>query len=195
MDASGDVDFDTLLCDDGMGGDTTCVDAPRVFLGNSVPTNEGSFGAGLTLFQNLRINALVDWRGGYKKLDGDRRVRCNLFGLCRENFFPNEFDAITMAEVQGGSAFTYNLIRDASFTRLREVSVTYTLPPMLTQYLRTTRASITLAGRNLGLWTDYPGMDPEASFNSGTRGGAYGQWEQNVLPQSRQFVTTFNLSF
>ena len=195
MDASGDVDFDTLMCDDGEGGEESCDTAPRVFLGNSVPTNEGSFGAGLTLFRNLRINALVDWRGGYKKLDGDRRVRCNLFGLCRENFFPNEFDAITMAEVQGGTAFTYNLIRDASFTRLREVSVTYTLPPMLTQYLRTTRASITLAGRNLGLWTDYPGMDPEASFNSGTRGGAYGQWEQNVLPQSRQFVTTFNLSF
>ena len=54
---------------------------------------------------------------------------------------------------------------------------------------------ITVAGRNLGLWTDYPGSDPEASFNGGSRGGAFGQWEQNVLPQLRSIVTTINLSF
>jgi hypothetical protein len=35
----------------------------------------------------------------------------------------------------------------------------------------------------------------EASFNGGTRGGQFGQWEQNVLPQTRAFVTTINLSF
>ena len=195
VDAQNRVITSTLMCDDGEGGEVLCSVAPRVHLGNSVPTNEGSVGAGLTLFQSVRLNALIDWRGGYKKLDGDRRVRCNLFSLCRENYYPGEYDPITLAEVQGGTAFTYNLIRDASFTRFRELSLTYTLPPMLTQYLRTTRASITLAGRNLALWTDYTGMDPEASFNSGSRGGAYGQWEQNVLPQSRQFVTTINLSF
>jgi hypothetical protein len=56
------------------------------------------------------------------------------------------------------------------------------------------RAAITVAGRNLGLWTNYGGLEPEASFNGGTRGG-FGQWEQNVLPQTRQFVATLNLSF
>ncbi|MFN2564131.1 MAG: SusC/RagA family TonB-linked outer membrane protein [Gemmatimonadaceae bacterium] len=194
-DANNVVIASSLMCDDGAGGTVACAQAPRVFLGNSVPTYEGSFNAGLTLWRDIRIGAFFDWRGGYKKLDGNRRVRCNLFSLCRENWYPAEFDAVTLAEVQGGTAFTYNLIRDASFRRFRELAVTYTLPQRLTQQLGASRASVTLAGRNLALWTNYPGLEPEASFNSGTRGGAFGQWEQNVLPQPRQFVTTLNLSF
>jgi len=122
-------------------------------------------------------------------------VRCNLFSLCRENYYPSEFDAVTLAEVQGGTAYTYNLIKDASFSRFRELSVTYSLPERFAARAGASRASITVAGRNLALWTDYPGLEPEASFNGGTRGGAFGQWEQNVLPQLRQIVTTFNVSF
>jgi TonB-linked SusC/RagA family outer membrane protein len=194
---TGLVDETTLMCDDGKGGQVGCATAPRVFLGNSVPTREGSLSAGLTLWRDLRINAFFDYRGGYKKLDGNRRVRCMLFDLCEENYFPQreQFDAIALANVQTGTQFTYDLIRDASFTRFRELSVTYTLPSRLTVPFGASRASITVAGRNLALWTDYPGLEPEASFNGGTRGGAFGQWEQNVLPQTRQIVTTINLSF
>lgn len=195
VDANNRVIASSRMCDDGQGGTVSCASAPRVFLGNSVPTREGSFNAGLTLMSAFRINAFFDWRGGYKKLDGNRRVRCNLFNLCRENWFPGEFDPVTLAETQGGTQFIYNLVRDASFTRFRELSLTYTIPTRFAHNLGASRASVTLAGRNLALWTDYPGIDPEASFNSGGRGGAFGQWEQNVLPQVRQFVTTFNLSF
>lgn len=186
-----------LMCDNGQGGSVACASAPRVFLGNSVPSYEGSFTAGLTLFRDFRINAFVDWRGGYKKLDGNRRVRCNLFSLCEGNYFPqlDKFGALELAEMQNGSAFTYNLIQDASFTRFRELSLTYSLPQRFVAPTGASRLSITVAGRNLGLWTDYEGLEPEASFNGGTRGGAFGQWEQNVLPQLRQFVTTINVSF
>ncbi len=192
------VTITDVMCDDGNGGTMLCgATTPRVFLGNSVPRYEGSFAAGLTLFRDVRINAFVDWRGGYKKLDGNRRVRCNLFALCEENYYPQleKFDAVTLAESRGGTAYTSRLIQDASFTRFRELSVSYTLPARLTGSIGASRATITLAGRNLGIWTEYDGIDPEASFNGGGRGGAFGQWEQNVLPQLRQFVTTINLSF
>ncbi len=183
-----------IQCDDGNGGAIACAQAPRVFRGNSVPTREGSIGAGLTLYKNLRINAFFDYRGGYSKLDGNQRVRCNLFSLCEINYFPERFDPVLVAEAQGGTAFTDQLIQDASFTRFRELSATYTLPASFARVLRASRASITVAGRNLGLWTNFRGIEPEASFNGGTRGG-FGQWEQNVLPQLRQFVTTVNLNF
>jgi len=185
-----------VMCDDGKGGMVACASAPRVFLGNSVPTTEGSFSAGLTLFKNLRVNAFVDWRGGYKKLDGNYRVRCGAFVLCRELYYPDEVqDKTLLAAVQGGTAYTYHLIHDASFTRFRELAATYTLPDRFAKKVGASRASITVAGRNLGLWTNFPGIEPEASFNGGTRGGAFGQWEQNVLPQLRQFVTTVNFNF
>jgi TonB-linked SusC/RagA family outer membrane protein len=185
-----------LQCDNGQGGVVACAQAPRVFLGNTVPTNEGSFTAGLTLFKNVRLNGFVDWRGGYKKLDGNRRVRCNLFNLCRQNWFPADpqYNALELAEMQNGTGFTYNLIQDASFVRLRELSASYTLPQSISRAMRASRATLTFAARNLGLWTDYQGLDPEASFNGGTRGG-FGQWDQNVLPQLRSYVATVNLSF
>jgi hypothetical protein len=169
--------------------------APRVFLGNSVPTREGSVALGANFLRQFRLNAFVDYRGGYKKLDGNRRVRCSLFSLCRENYYPAEFDAVTLAEVQRGTLFAYNLVQDASFVRFRELSLSYTLPPGLARRVRAGTAALTVAGRNLGLATDYGGVEPEASFNGGTRGGAFGQWEQNVLPQTRSFVATINLTF
>lgn len=174
-----------------------CASAPRVYLGNSVPTREGSFGVGVTFLRDFRVNAFFDYRGGYSKLDGNYRVRCGAFRLCRELYFPEDprYSRTLIAAVQGGTAYTHHLIRDASFTRFRELSLTYTLPSSLASTLRASRASVTIAGRNLALWTRFPGIEPEASFNSGARGGSYGQWEQNVLPQLRQFVTTFNLSF
>ena len=185
-----------VMCDDGKGGKVGCATAPRVFLGNTVPSTEGSLGAGLTLFKNLRVNTFVDWRAGYKKLNGNYRVRCGAFVLCRELYYPDEVqDKALLAAVQGGTAYTSHLIEDASFTRLREVAVTYSIPGRFISRLGASGASITLAGRNLGLWTDFKGGDPEASFNGGSRGGAFGQWEQSVLPQLRQFVTTVNLNF
>ncbi|WP_434478265.1 hypothetical protein [Gemmatimonas sp.] len=142
------------------------------------------------------MNAFVDWRGGYKKLDGNYRVRCGAFVLCRELYYPDEVqDKALLGAVQAGTAYTHHLISDASFARFRELAATYTLPPSFAKRLGASRASVTVAGRNLGLWTNFPGIEPEASFNGGTRGGAFGQWEQSVLPQLRQFVTTVNFNF
>ncbi len=76
---------------------------------------------------------------------------------------------------------------------MRELSLTWTVPESLLRNLRVGGASLTIAGRNLHTWTNYPGLEPEASFQGGTRGAA--QWEQAVLPQLRQYTTTLNLSF
>lgn len=186
-----------VLCDNGAGGTVACASAPRVFLGNSVPTTEGSFGLGATIFKDLRVNAFFDYRGGYKKLDGNERVRCYLFALCHVNYYPGDaqYSPEYIARTRGGTAYSDGLIYDASFTRFRELSATYTLPVRVSNSLRASRASVTLAGRNLALWTQFPGIEPEASFNGGTRGGAFGQWEQNVLPQLRSFVFTINLNY
>jgi hypothetical protein len=185
-----------LRCDDGKGGVVDCAGAPRVFLGNTVPTREGSFTAGASFLRNWRLNAFVDYRGGYKKLDGNDRVRCGAFSLCRNLWYPDEVqDKTLLAAQQAGTVYTHHLIRDASFARFRELALTYTLPQSLAARVRASSAGLTVAGRNLALWTNYTGLEPEASFNGGTRGGAFGQWEQNVLPQSRSVIATLNLSF
>jgi TonB-linked SusC/RagA family outer membrane protein len=183
-----------VMCDDGAGGSVACANAPRVFLGHTTPQTEGAFSSTFTFLRDFRLNALFDFKGGYKKLDGNARVRCHLFGVCRANYFPEEYDPVYIAQIQSGTGFIDDLVQDASFTKLRELSLTYTLPTELSNRLGMARSSITVAGRNLLTWTDYGGLEPEASFIGGAR-GLRGQWEQNVLPQLQQWIVTLNVGF
>jgi TonB-linked SusC/RagA family outer membrane protein len=183
-----------VFCDPGPGGGApvACASAPQVFLGSTTPTREGAFTSTLSFFQNFSIYALVDFKGGYKKLDGNRRVRCHLFIECRENYFPQEFSPAIVGAISS-SAYVSDLINDASYTKLREISLSYNLPGSFATRLGATRASVSIAGRNLHTWTNYQGLEPEASFQGGTRG--FGQWEQDVTPQLRSFVATLRLNF
>jgi hypothetical protein len=52
---------------------------------------------------------------------------------------------------------------DGSFVRVREVSLTCALPLQRLPLSWVRSASLTLAVRNLALWTRYTGPDPEAS--------------------------------
>ena len=75
------------------------------------------------------------------------------------------------------------------------MSATYTLPPQWAAYARAGNASISVAGRNLHTWTNFGGLEPEAFFLGGTRGGNHAIWEQTTLPQLTQWVVSVNLGF
>ncbi|MGH7459217.1 MAG: TonB-dependent receptor domain-containing protein [Longimicrobiaceae bacterium] len=192
---SADLDADgdpiNVMCDDGEGGSVSCSEAPDVYLGRNIPEYEGALTNTLILWRDLRLSALFDFKHGYSKLDGNRRVRCWFFALCRENYFPHEFDPVQVAGSDIG--IVSDLIEDAGFVKFRELSASYTVPSRWIERLGFQSATLTVAGRNLYTWTDYPGLEPEASFMSGSRGD--GLWEQNVLPQMQQFVTTINFTF
>ncbi|HUQ98500.1 MAG TPA: SusC/RagA family TonB-linked outer membrane protein [Gemmatimonadaceae bacterium] len=184
----------TVFCVPGPqgGAPVPCANASPVFLGNTTPTSEGAFTSTLSFMQNFSFYTMLDFKGGYKKLDGNRRVRCHLFDLCRENYYPKEFAPEIVGAVTSGSLYS-DLINDASYVKLREISLSYNLPGTFATRVGASRASISVAGRNLHTWTDYPGLDPEGSFQGGSRG--FGQWEQDVTPQLRSYLVTLRLVF
>jgi TonB-linked SusC/RagA family outer membrane protein len=185
-----------VLCDNGSGGTVACSTAPNVFLGRTIPNFEGAFNTTVTLWGRLRVSGLLDFKTGYRKMDGNTRVRCTVVGeFCRENFFPQEFDPKRIAGIQSGGTIVDYLIDDASFMKLREVSANYSLPDRWASAIGATRASVTLAGRNLHTWTRYGGLEPEAMFLGGTRGGNFSAWEQTDLPQVTQWVVTVNVDY
>jgi hypothetical protein len=51
---------------------------------------------------------------------------------------------------------------DASFVKLREITLTYNFPSALLSSTFLKRASVSLVGRNLFLWSDMPEVDPDA---------------------------------
>ncbi|MBW3630526.1 MAG: SusC/RagA family TonB-linked outer membrane protein, partial [Gemmatimonadetes bacterium] len=65
---------------------------------------------------------------------------------------------------------------DASYVKLREVTLGYELPVSLTNRLRISGLQLGLTGRNLKLWTDAPHIDPETAFDaSNVQGLEFGQ--------------------
>jgi hypothetical protein len=194
-----------VQCDDGQGGSMLCTgpdgrygtadDAPNVFLGRSLPKVEGSFSSTLTMFRNWRLYGLLDFKTGMKKVDGNTRVRCTFFGRCEENYYPSRFDPVRIAQIQSSRNLVDFLIADASFAKLREVSLAYSLPDAMARRAGARRASLSVAGRNLITWTNYPGLEPEAMFLGGSRGGNFGAFEQTTLPQLTSWIVSLNLTF
>jgi hypothetical protein len=55
-------------------------------------------------------------------------------------------------------------VEDASFTRIRQVSLSYAIPKKTLDKLHFTALSVTLYANNPKLWTKYDGVDPETSL-------------------------------
>ncbi len=92
----------------------------------------------------------------------------------------------------GGLGTREHLLEDATFTRLREVSIAYTFTGSFVQEtLGLTGIDLRVAGRNLGLWTDYTGMDPEVHTGGAAANNRGIDWFTN--PMSRSLVISVDL--
>lgn len=82
-------------------------------------------------------------------------------------------------------------VEDASFLRLKNISLGYTFPKKLIRQLSIQRLRLYFTASNLFVWTPYSGFDPETSVsgNGLTRGVDFGSY-----PRSRSFVLGFNLT-
>jgi hypothetical protein len=84
-------------------------------------------------------------------------------------------------------------VEDASFVKLREISLGYTFDqPWVSRLLGFSSMELRVAGRNLHTWTDYSGIDPETSVlgaASPVRGVDYFN-----NPQSRSYVFSLTLN-
>ncbi|GLC28339.1 SusC/RagA family TonB-linked outer membrane protein [Roseisolibacter agri] len=89
--------------------------------------------------------------------------------------------------------------QDASYTKLREVTLGYDLPRALTQRLwsRAQSARLQLSGRNLYWWTDFRGGDPEAeNFGAANVPSSIQRnRELAAYPASRQYWLNLNVEF
>jgi len=165
--------------------------APRVYVGRPTPTLEGSISSTFHLFGRVRLGAMIDFKAGHKKYNNNERARCAIFLVCHANLFPEQYDPVLIAGYQEGVSVAGAFIQDASFAKLREVSLSYDLPQAWAARFGARFAALNVAARNLHTWTSYKGLDPETYFLSGTPG----YMEQNNLPQLAQFVASLHVSF
>jgi hypothetical protein len=80
-------------------------------------------------------------------------------------------------------------IFDATYFKLRELRLAYTLPSRVSSFLGFSDATIAVVGRNLMLWARQPTIDPETAFDTSNRQGV----ENGQLPTARSIGFTMSV--
>ena len=158
-------------------------------VGNSEPKFQMTLSNDLT-WKQWNLGFLWDWKKG-----GDVINLTQLLydaGSNSPDQVPAGNQRITDWAVNG---ITKTYVQDGSYLKLREVSLTYELPPSVTATLfgGMRYARLNVSGRNLIRITKYPGMDPEVS-NFGNQAIA-----RNIdvapFPPNRSFFFSIDLGF
>jgi TonB-dependent SusC/RagA subfamily outer membrane receptor len=160
------------------------------YLGPGLPTRTVGLTNTFTLFGNLRLYSFFDYQGGHWQWCAICSIRTRIDRNTQQLNDPNisETEYARLLSLQ-----TREFIYRADFIKLRELSATYTLPRSFTSRFGFSRASVTLSGRNLGLWTKYKGpSDPEVAF-TGT--AQFTNTDYASIPQQRRWLVSMNFNF
>ena len=149
---SDQINRDTMRCDNGGGQPVECNPDAWIYQGHPDPNYELSFGSSFNIGDRLTIDALIQGKIGQTKYDLQGWWRYAAFQQTEVNLFPREHDINEVAEAQFGASGEFALwVNEASFIRFRELSATYRMPDEWAQRVGSTRGSISLATRNLGM--------------------------------------------
>jgi TonB-linked SusC/RagA family outer membrane protein len=178
--------------------DEITVNDSSTFVGYSIPRYEASLSNGFDLFnRRLRVTGLLDYKGGFKLLNGTERIRCGSRNNCvgaydKTASLFEQARAVALREhasrTQGG------YMEDATFLRLREIGVSYNVPTSLVQHLnRAKTATLSFSARNLHVWTKYTGIDPESNADAGSTANLASDFQ--TVPPPSYFIFRLNVGF
>jgi hypothetical protein len=93
--------------------------------------------------------------------------------------------------VRTSSLQTFLYVQPADFIKLRDVSISYELPARVLRGVAR-RATLTVAGHNLKIWTRYGGPDPEVNAFGPQPFNRQDLW---TVPQTRRYSAAMALGF
>jgi TonB-linked SusC/RagA family outer membrane protein len=202
--------------DAGAGAGYPLLEPDSRLIGDPNPDWTGSIRTGLR-FGKISVSGLLDIRHGglvyngthgalnaigTSKESGDLRGKNVVFGedfmqgavagpgvgtsaVLDENWFYNYYSTFTSL----GQPF----YESGSFVKLREVAVGYTFTGgFVSRSLGLSSMDLRVSGRNLAVWTNYTGADPETSLGGADTGARGIDWFNN--PQTRSFVFSLTLN-
>ncbi len=187
-------------------------------LGTSIPDFEIGFINSLR-YRSLSLDIQVDWRKGGQMYSSFNRLG-SLYGMTPETINREPDDKVVLAAKKGFFDSNGNLVvegdndiqivkgaayytgrpntiheahvYDASFIRLREVRIAYSLPSKWVNKKIFREGSVYLTGRNLMLRSNVPNHDPEESSTSDSSAGT---GQHLTYPQIRSFGGGIQMKF
>ncbi|MCG2615313.1 TonB-dependent receptor [Terrimonas sp. NA20] len=174
-------------------------------LGNPFP----KFSYGLQnsfTYKKFTFSFSIQGSYGGKILNGTDRYVYNFYGRvnARENALnrwrseDEPGDGMTPRVLNGAQSWlnafsTYQLF-DASFLRIRNVQVRYTLPSPFVKKMGLSYASVYVMAQNLHTFSSYFGYNPEANLYGNSTNPTYGV-DQGAYPLNRTITLGANISF
>jgi hypothetical protein len=149
---------------------------------------------------------LVNWNTFFM-VSGGTRIN-GATGAATWGYFPEQLnrwqqpgDRTDIPKVGGTPAersnnygrFTSRALEDGSYTRLRNVTLGYTIPSAATKRIGISNARVYVMGTNLLTITNYSGLDPE--INAGGGKGTVGGVEMFTVPQPRTIQAGLSVTF
>ncbi|CAM3667273.1 SusC/RagA family TonB-linked outer membrane protein [Flavobacterium chungbukense] len=161
-------------------------------------------------YKRISLGAVVDWKNGGKIYSGSNNLM-NYYGVdartadrtsefvfpgVKEDGTPNDIvrggvsDPNAQQQLQAAlNGIAESAVFDASFVKLREVTLGYQFPKLLNNSvdLRTS-----VFARNILLWSKMPNLDPEATQGNNNFSGGFEQWS---MPQTKSIGFGMNFTF
>lgn len=178
-------------------GDGSISDADRVQIGNPFPDFTGGLNLS-TEYRGFDFNMFIYTALGQEIYDATRRYDLN--GTNYRSDWLNRWTGEGSSDKYPRVTFTDNnlnmktpsdfFVFEGSYLRLRNISVGYSLPKPVTDFLNIKSLRVYVSSENLFTIASYPGYDPEIG------GGVFSNGiDQGIYPQARTFLTGINITF
>ncbi len=168
-----------------------CNDSLNAVIGDPNPNWMGSLLNEVTIANKLRLRLLLDGVFGNDVMNLSTRAQNAGIASNSKEFErellpfgdPRKLPPGFNARTQG--IFEY-WIEDGTFIKLRELSASYLLDWEPIRRVLRSGVDLTLSGRNLWVWTDYSGYDPEINL-FGTNAGGLGSTQTTAADRGFDF--------
>lgn len=171
----------------------------RTLIGNAQPKFQGGITNTLS-YLNFDLSFFFQGTYGNKLFNQNKQQLELLTGqqnasvTALERWTPtNPANVIQRAFEDPAPVNTSRYVEDASFLRLKNVTLGYNLPKAIASKIHASQVKVYVSAANLLTWTKYTGFDPEVSRNEQstlTQGIDY-----SVYPGSKSFLGGLSISF
>lgn len=173
------------------------VDSVDSFIGYTQPRNLATLTTGFDILnRKLRLQTLFDYRGGHRWYNNTERIRCtrpNCSGRMN-NKASFEDQAMVTAALEHPARTNAGYFQPGEYVRFREASAQYSFSPSIARrFFRAQSANFVASARNLKLWTNYRGTDPESDFQATVDNDVPSEFQ--TLGPPTYVVFRFNLIF
>ncbi len=163
----------------------------RKYLGTTLPTSEGNIRSDVS-WKDLSLNIMVGGKFGMKRFNSTSRDLANPTKRQHVDYWN-----LPQADLVALYANQDKWVEDASFIKLRQLTLAYNIPSKLLKKVRLTKANISLTGSNLFTSSKYIGGYDVESETSGS--GSPNAWVRGLdsweagMPKS--YTVSFNVGF